>query len=155
VTSPSSDNTFTAPANITVEATGSATAGLARIDVYAGSTLIGSGTTSTITAAWLNVAAGTYALTAVATDATGATGRSAPVSVSVVNPGTAPQPSATPFGSVTWPSSDSSFTAPANITVQASGASTAGLARIDVYAGSTLIGSGTTSPIAVAWSNVA
>src|SRR5439155_20844 len=79
VNAPSSGSTFAAGASITVMATGSAPAGMVRLDVFAGSTLIGSGTTSPVYAAWTNVPAGTYILTAVATDTIGATGRSAPV----------------------------------------------------------------------------
>ena len=56
---------------------------MARVDFYAGTQLMGSATASPFTTTWSSVPAGTYSLTAVATDNEGATATSAPVSVAV------------------------------------------------------------------------
>ncbi len=74
LTAPASGATFTAPASITLTATASDTDGtIARVDFYAGSTLLGSDSTSPYSLAWAKVAAGSYSLTAVARDSGGAT----------------------------------------------------------------------------------
>ena len=84
LTMPASGATYTAPATVTVSAAASDSDGtIARVDFYAGSTLIGTDTTAPYNASWTNVAAGTYSLTAVATDDGNASTTSAPVSITV------------------------------------------------------------------------
>jgi hypothetical protein len=74
LTAPASGATFTAPASITLTATASDTDGtIARVDFYAGSTLLGSDSTTPYSWSWTNVLAGSYSLTAVARDSGGAT----------------------------------------------------------------------------------
>jgi hypothetical protein len=61
-----------------------------------------------------------------------------------------------PSVALSAPANGATFAAPANLTVSATAADTDGtVARVDFYRGSTLIGSDTTSPYSVAWSNVA
>ncbi len=75
LTSPAQGATFVAPASIALEATAADSDGtIAKVDFYANGTLVGTDTTgpAPYTFAWTNVAAGTYALTAVATDNQGA-----------------------------------------------------------------------------------
>ena len=92
LTNPANNQTFTAPANITLTAEASAPQGqITRVDFYAGQTLIGSDTTSPYSIAWNNVSAGSYALTARATDSAGQSATSNAVSI-VVNPQPAPPP---------------------------------------------------------------
>jgi regulation of enolase protein 1 (concanavalin A-like superfamily) len=152
ITSPTSGATFTAPANISINATASDTDGtIAQVDFYRGSTLIGSDTTSPYSATWSSAPAGSYQLTAVARDNTGATTTSTAVGVTVTS--TANQP---PTAAITSPASGASFTAPANIMINASASDSDGtVTRVDFYRGSTLIGSDATSPYSVTWSNVA
>jgi hypothetical protein len=84
INSPAAGSTYTAPATVSVTATASDPDGtVARVDFYAGSTPIGSDTTSPYAASWSGVAAGTYALTAVARDNAGASTTSATVTVVV------------------------------------------------------------------------
>jgi hypothetical protein len=84
LTSPSSDTTFNAPATIGVTASASDSDGtIASVKFYAGSTLIGSDTSSPYSATWSNVPAGSYTLTAVAVDDDGASRTSLPVSIGV------------------------------------------------------------------------
>ncbi len=83
-----------APATVGLSATASDADGtVARVSFYVGSTLIGSDTSAPYTLSWSGVAAGTYSLTAVATDNTGATTTSAPVALTVT--GTQTQTTAT------------------------------------------------------------
>jgi len=56
---------------------------VARVDFYAGSQLVGSATASPFITTWSNIPAGTYSVTAVATDNEGATATSQPISVTV------------------------------------------------------------------------
>jgi concanavalin A-like lectin/glucanase superfamily protein/Big-like domain-containing protein len=73
LTAPASGATFNAPASITLTATASDTDGtIARVDFYAGSTLLGSDPTAPYSFSWSNVVAGSYSLTAVARDSDGA-----------------------------------------------------------------------------------
>ena len=84
LTSPLSTATFNAPAMINVTASASDSDGtIASVKFYAGSTLIGSDTSSPYSVSWLNVPAGTYVLTAVAVDDDGASRTSGPVSTGV------------------------------------------------------------------------
>jgi RHS repeat-associated protein len=148
ITTPTQGATFTAPANITVTANASDGDGsVSRVDFYQGSTLIGTATASPYTISWSNVTAGSYSLTARATDNLGATTTSAAVSISVNAP---------PAVSITAPTNGASFTAPANITITANASDSDGsISRVDFYQGTTLIGTATTSPYTVSWNNVA
>ena len=92
LTSPAAGATFTAPANITIAANATDSGGsIVQVDFRAGDTVIASDTTAPYAITWSNVAAGTYALTASATDNLGATTTSAAVNITV-NPAPAPAP---------------------------------------------------------------
>ena len=85
LTSPTSGQTFTAPATIALAASASETGGsIASVAFLNGSTVIGTDTTSPYTFSWTGVAAGTYSLSARATDASGNTATSSAVSVTVI-----------------------------------------------------------------------
>ncbi len=152
ITSPASGATFTAPATINVTATASDTDGtITRVAFYLGSQAIGSDTTNTYSATATGLTAGTYQLTAVATDSDGVTRTSSPVSVTVS--GVTNQP---PIVSLTSPAASSTFTAPATITFAATASDSDGtVTRVDFYRGSILIGSDTSSPYSYNWTNVA
>jgi len=56
---------------------------------------------------------------------------------------------------MTSPASGATFTAPASITLSANASDVDGtIARVDFYSGSTLLGSDTSSPYSVPWTNV-
>jgi regulation of enolase protein 1 (concanavalin A-like superfamily) len=152
ITGPSTGATFTEPATINVTATASDTDGsITKVDFYRGTQLIGSDTTNSYTATATGLAAGTYQLTAVATDSDGVTSTSSPVSVTVNSP-----TNQAPTVSLTSPAAGSTFTAPASVTVAATASDADGtVIRVDFYQGSTHIGSDTSSPYGYTWTNVA
>jgi regulation of enolase protein 1 (concanavalin A-like superfamily) len=143
---------FTAPANIAMAATaGDVDGSVSRVDFYAGPTLLSSDTTAPFATTWSSVAAGTYTLTAVATDNDGHTGTSAAVTVTVGAAANRP-----PTVSISAPITGASYTAPATIGISATAADPDGtVARVDFYAGTTLVASDSASPFSATWSNVA
>jgi hypothetical protein len=148
---PAAGTTYTAPASIAFQATAADSDGtVSRIDFYAGAQLIGTDATSPYSAAWNNVPAGSYDLTAVATDDAGASATSSTARVTVTAP-----PNQPPTVSIASPANGASFTAPATITINANASDGDGtVTRVDFYRGSTLIGSDTSSPYSVTWSSV-
>ncbi len=84
VTSPASGSNFTAPATIAIAATAADGDGtVSSVAFYANGTLLGTVPASPYTVSWANVAAGTYTITAVATDNSGAKTTSGAISVTV------------------------------------------------------------------------
>lgn len=75
ITSPASNASFSAPASINIQATATDSDGtIAKVEFFNGGSKLGEATTAPYSFTWANVAAGTYSLTAKATDnANGAT----------------------------------------------------------------------------------
>jgi hypothetical protein len=89
LTSPIAGATFTAPATIALAATASDPENrLAKVDFYSGASWLASDTSAPFSFSWGSVAAGSYQLKAVATDAEGASTSSAIVTVTVAAPPT-------------------------------------------------------------------
>lgn len=89
LTAPVAGSSYTAPASVTLTASAADSDGMiASVAFYNGATLIGTGTFSggSYTFTWSNIAAGSYNLTARATDNLGAVTDSAPVAVTVTDP---------------------------------------------------------------------
>jgi len=98
------------------------------------------------------VPAGTYSLTAVASDADGGTTTSTPVTVTVQAGTTTNKP---PTVTLTSPASGSTATAPASLTLSATASDPEGrLARVEFYSGTTLLNSDTSAPYSFTWSSV-
>jgi regulation of enolase protein 1 (concanavalin A-like superfamily) len=150
LTAPANGASYTAPATISVAANASDGDGtVARVDFYRDTTLIASDTTSPYSATWSSAAAGTYTLTAVATDDQGDATTSNAVTVAV-NASTNQLPTVT----LTSPVAGNSFSAPTTVALLASASDADGtIARVEFYAGTTLVGTDTTSPYAVNWIN--
>jgi hypothetical protein len=90
ISSPAAGATFQAPASITITASATDSDGtVQQVDFYADDTPIGTATAAPFSITWNNVPAGTYALSAAATDNLGATASSAVVNITV-NPGVPP-----------------------------------------------------------------
>ena len=87
LTAPSSGATFTAPASIAFGATATGPAGaITQVEFYANYMLIAVDTTSPYSFLWTHVAAGSYALTAVARDNLGAATASSTSDITVKPP---------------------------------------------------------------------
>ncbi|MEO6329661.1 MAG: Ig-like domain-containing protein, partial [Ginsengibacter sp.] len=151
ITSPSADASFIAPASITINATAAdADGSIAKVEFYNGTTLLGTDEVSPYTFTWSDVAAGSYTLIARTTDNGGLVTSSGAVAVSVINENVAPTVS------ITSPSADASFIAPASITINAAAADADGsITKVDFYNGTTLLSTDDTSPYTFTWSNVA
>ena len=146
IATPASGTHFTAPADVTITASASDSDGtIAKVQFFSGSTPIGTATTAPYSVTWSAVPAGTYAITAVATDNASATGTSSSVSI-VVDPA-APPPSGLPSG---WSHGDIGNTgavgnasaSASTFTVTGAGADVWGAADAFHYAYRTLNGDG-------------
>ena len=142
----------TAPATVSLSATAADSDGsITTVEFYNGSTLLGSDTFSPYAFSWTNVAAGTYTLTAKATDNSGAVTTSSSVAVTVT---AATGGNVAP--TVTLATPTVSGTAPATVSLSATAADTDGtITKVEFYNGSTLLGSDTSSPYAYSWTSVA
>jgi RHS repeat-associated protein len=119
---------------------------VAKVDFFANGALIGSDTSRAFTLTW-TPAAGSYTLTAVATDGQGAQTTSNARTITVA----ANQP---PTVSLTMPPNNSSYLPPASITLKANATppeDNDALARVDFFANGTLIGSDTTKAFTFTW----
>jgi hypothetical protein len=152
ITSPANNAGFTAPASITINANAADADGtVSNVQFFNGTTLLGSDATSPYSFAWTNVAAGTYTLTARATDNSGAVTTSSAITVVVANPA-----NIAPTVSITSPANNAGFTAPASITINANAADADGtVSNVQFFNGTILLGSDATSPYSFAWTNVA
>lgn len=93
ITNPTNGAVFNAPANIVIDANASDSDGsINRVDFYSGANLIGTDSVAPYSFSWSNVAAGTYVLTAQATDNLGAVTTSTPISITVNAGSTLPAP---------------------------------------------------------------
>ena len=96
ITAPVSPATFTAPAAISLTAVAADGDGtVAKVEFFNGAKSLGSVTASPFAYSWTNVAAGSYSITAVATDNLGNTTTSDPVSIKVNLP-------QGPYGGTAW-----------------------------------------------------
>jgi hypothetical protein len=120
---------------------------IGRVDFYVGKAIVGSASTAPYTATWASPQIGARSITAKAYDLQGFSSTSTPVSMTVTS-------ALVPSVTVTAPASNTTFNAPATITVTATAGEPGGtLARVDFYANGNLIGSKTTAPYTVTWSN--
>ncbi|RAJ06529.1 chitinase [Chitinophaga skermanii] len=152
ITSPANNASFTLPANITINAAASDSDGVVKsVRFYSGTTLLATDTTAPYSYTWSSVAAGTYSLTAVATDDLNGSKTSTAVNITVTNPN-----NALPTVSITSPANNTSYTAPASITINATAADSDGtIKQVQFYNGTTLLNTDTTAPYSYTWANVA
>jgi len=151
ITGPGEGSTFTAGDTITITASASDSDGtVASVEFYQGDTKLGTDTSSPYSFSWSSAPAGTYSLTAKATDNDGNTTTSVAVSITVNE-----LPNVAPTVQITSPAESAIFTAGDTITFTVNTADTDGtVARVEVFQGNTKIGESTTNPFSVTWSNV-
>ena len=148
LTSPANGSSYTSPAPVALGATATDPDGIAKVDFYAGTTRIGTDTTSPYAVKW-TAGAGTYTLKAVATDKKGASATSATRRITVFPPTTA---NVAPHVSMTWPLDGASFVAGASVTFAATASDTNGtIQSVRFYLGTKLIATDTTSPYLTRW----
>lgn len=140
LTAPANNSVMPAPASITLNANAAADVGrsITQVEFFQNNQRIATATTAPYTYQWSNIPAGTYTITAKATDDLGATTTSAPVSVTV---------NAAPTINITAPTNNASYTAPASVTITANAADNDGtITQVDFYNGTTLVNTDTTPP---------
>ncbi|MBM3754421.1 MAG: hypothetical protein FJW38_10625 [Acidobacteria bacterium] len=150
ITSPINNASFVAPASVTMNADATTTDGtVAQVEFYNGATLLNTDTTAPYSFNWTNVAAGNYTLTAKAIGSNGTSTTSTPIAIVVTAP-------AAPSVSITAPTNNASFVAPASVTINANATTTQGtITQVEFYNGATLLNSDTTAPYSFTWANVA
>ena len=125
---------------------------IAKVEFYNSGNKIGEATTAPYSFTWTNVSAGNYTLLAKAYDNIGAATSSGSINISV----TAPVSNQPPTVSLTTPTNNTSYTAPASITITASASDADGsVAKVEFYNGGSKLGEATAAPYNYTWQNVA
>jgi len=150
LTQPANGATFTAPATVDLAATASdADGAVTRVEFFNGAAKLGEDTTAPYTFSWSGVAAGTYALTARATDDAGGVTTSASSTITVSS-GNAP-----PTVNVTSPVDGAIFAWKPTISISATASDPDGsVTKVEFRDGTTLLGQDTTAPYSFTWRNV-
>ncbi|HMG89670.1 MAG TPA: Ig-like domain-containing protein, partial [Chryseolinea sp.] len=150
LTGPANNASFTAGANITLTATASdADGSISKVEFFTGTTKIGEDLTSPYSLAWNNVQAGTFSLTATATDNQNAIRTSSPVTVTVTSPNTPPSVA------LTAPANNASIAAGASVTLSANASDgTGSVTKVEFFNGTTKLGEDATSPYSFVWASV-
>ncbi|WP_180336298.1 N,N-dimethylformamidase beta subunit family domain-containing protein [Pontibacter ramchanderi] len=153
ITAPANNATFTAPASVNIAATASDTDGtVSKVEFFNGSTKLGEDLTSPYTFTWSNVAAGSYTLTARATDNAGAVTTSSAINITVNAPA-----NQAPEVAITSPANGAAFISPASFTIQASASDADGtVTKVEFFQGTTKLGEDINGGDgwSFAWSNV-
>jgi uncharacterized repeat protein (TIGR02059 family) len=156
ITSPSSNSSFTAPASITITASATDANGkVTLVEFFNGTAKIGSKTASPYSMAWKNVAAGTYTLTAVATDDAGAKTTSARITVKVSAPTTTAPSNEPPEVSISSPVKGRSYENPANIEITVIASDPDGtVSKVELFSGDQKLVTLTSEPFTYVWKGV-
>src|SRR5438445_739256 len=153
LTAPAAGALYNAPAAVVLSAiaqTKQKSHPIAKVEFFQGTSLVGSvagpQAGNEYTLSWTGVAAGTYSLTAKATNDKGDTDLSDPVSITV---------NALPSISLTSPGSNAAFKAPANIPLTVQVIDTDGsITNVEYFYGTTLITSLSAPPYSFIWTEV-
>jgi galactose oxidase-like protein/Big-like domain-containing protein len=150
LTQPTNGQSFPAPATVNLAATASDSDGtVTKVEFFNGTTKLGEATTAPYTFSWSGVGAGSYTLTARATDDAGGVTTSAPVTITVTTA------NAPPTVSITSPADGAVFAWKPTITVTATATDADGsVTKVEFRDGTTLLGQDTTAPYSFTWRNV-
>ena len=141
ITAPANGATFTAGANITLTANASDSDGtVAKVEFFRGATSLGSKTSAPWSVLWSNAPAGSYVLTAIATDNAGASTTSSAVNITVSPASNDTTPPSVPSGLAGTPASNSVSLSWSASTDNAGGS---GVAGYDIYRNGALVGNST------------
>jgi hypothetical protein len=149
LTSPVVTTKYIGPATINMSATASDVDGtISSVKFYNGTVYLKTVFTSPYTYSMTNAAAGTYIITAKATDNKGAVTVTAPVTITVLQ-------NTAPSVSITSPAVGATYTGPATIGLSALASDKDGsVSKVEFYNGSTLIASKTYAPYTWSWLGV-
>jgi hypothetical protein len=150
LTQPANGATFAAPATVSLAASASDADGtVSKVEFFNGTTKLGEDASAPYTFTWSGVGAGTYTVTARATDNLGFTTTStgATITVKAAN--------AAPTAAITYPASGAVFKAKSTITVTANASDPDGsVTKVEFRDGTKVLGQDTTAPYAYTWKNV-
>jgi hypothetical protein len=152
LTAPTNNAVYTSPASISITANASDADGtISKVEFYSGATLLGTDATTPFTYTWTNVTAGSYSITAKAYDNTNSAATSNAITIQVNAPA-----NQLPIISITAPSNNASYTAPASVSISANANDADGtISKVEFYNGTTLLNSDATAPYSYNWTNVA
>jgi hypothetical protein len=149
LTSPSNGATYVGPVTVPLAATAaSSDSTIAKVEFYNGTTKLATVTTAPYQYSWKGVGAGTYTLTAVATDALGVSTMSAPATITV-------NADVPPSVTLTSPSNGATYIAPVTVPLAATATSSdSTIAKVEFYNGATKLATVTTAPYQYGWKGV-
>jgi chitinase len=142
LTAPADGATFQTSDSITISANATDDSAVAQVEFFANGVSLGVDTTAPYSVS-TTLSAGTYSLTATATDNVGASTTSSPVSITVNAPN---QP---PRVVLTAPSPGAVFKTTDAITFSADAFDDGSVAKVEFFAGASLVGTDTTAPYGV------
>jgi endo-1,4-beta-D-glucanase Y len=154
LTAPNNNASYTAPASVTISANAADSDGsIAKVEFFNGSTLLATNTSAPYNYTWTGVAAGSYTITAKATDNSGAVTTSASASITVITPALG---NIAPTVSLTAPVNNATYAAPASVTISANANDSDGsIAKVEFFNGSTLLATDVSTPYNYTWTGVA
>ena len=152
ITAPTNNAVYTAPASVTITANANdADGSIAKVEFYNGTTLLNLDNAAPYTYNWTNIGAGTYTITAKAYDNINAVTTSTAITIQVNMP-----PNKIPTVSITTPTNNAVFTAPASVRITANANDVDGsIANVEFYNGTILLNSDNAAPYTYNWTNVA
>jgi len=138
-------NNASVSGTVAITASASDNVGVSSVGFYVNGVLQGTDTSTPYTCSWntSSLAAGSYTLTARASDAAGNVGESGAVTVTVVNDTTAP--------TVALTSPASGATLSGMVAVTASASDNVGVSRVELYANGTLLSASNVAPYSYSW----
>ena len=123
---------------------------VSKVEFFSGNTKLGEDTGSPFSFVWNSVPAGTYSISAKATDNDGSVVTSAAISISVATANTPP------VVSLTAPSNNATFNTNSAITLTATATDANGsVSKVEFFNGASKLGEDTSAPYSFAWNNVA
>jgi hypothetical protein len=150
LTQPSDGATFTQPATVNLAATASDADGIVtKVEFFNGAAKLGEDTSAPYSFTWSGVAAGTYTLTARATDNLGAITSSAAATITV-------NANTPPTVDMTSPVDGATFTSPATVNLAATASDADGIVtKVEFFNGAAKLGEDTSAPYSFTWNGVA
>src|SRR5260221_393424 len=150
LTGPANNANFATGSTVTITANATDSDGtIAKVEFFQGATKLGEALTSPYSFAWATVPAGSYSLTAKATDNLGAVTTSTAIAITVSAANVAPAVS------LTSPANNANFATGSTVTITANATDSDGtIAKVEFFQGATKLGEALTSPYSFAWANV-